>query len=104
MKKKHTMNANIKNLLRNVKNKYFNLKCAVLNLQGCKERVLGNEDGTPLFEGNEHILNIYNNQAGGKKRRNKRNTRKRNTRKRNTRKKNTRKRNTRKKKKRKYKY
>jgi len=30
------MNANIKNILKNVKNKYCNLKGAILNLQRCK--------------------------------------------------------------------
>jgi hypothetical protein len=71
-----------------------------------KERVLGNQNGSPLFEGNEHVLNIYNNQSGGKKRRNtrKRNTKKRNTRKRNTKKRNTKKRNTRKRNKKNKKY
>jgi hypothetical protein len=32
LKKKYTMNANIKNLLKNVKNKYFNMKCTILNI------------------------------------------------------------------------
>ena len=65
-----------------------------------KERLLGDPDGSPLFEDdkNDHILNIYNNQEGGKKRRNskKRNSRKRNTRNRNSRNRNSRKRNSRK--------
>jgi hypothetical protein len=48
-----------------------------------KEKLLGNPDGSPLFNGNEHILNIYEGQEGGKKRRAKKQRTKRNRNKRN---------------------
>jgi hypothetical protein len=62
-----------------------NIKCPVCrsdigyactDVAGFKEKFLGNPDGSPLFEGNKHILDIYDaqvqNQEGGKKRRTKR--------------------------------
>jgi len=47
-----------------------------------KDKVLGNDKG-PLFEGNDKILKIYNDQEGGKKRRSKKRRTKRNRNKRN---------------------
>jgi len=43
-----------------------------------KEKALGNASGSPLFNGNEHILAIYNDQKAGRRRKNKRNKSKRN--------------------------
>jgi hypothetical protein len=43
-----------------------------------KEKLLGDDKGNPLFEGNEKILNIYEGQEGGKKRRAKKRRTKRN--------------------------
>jgi hypothetical protein len=85
--------------IKKVKNKEYKMEapgCPVcgkdigyscIDVWAFKEKLLGNPDGNPLFEGNKHILDIYDaqvqDQEGGKKRRTKRNRTKRNRTKRN---------------------
>jgi hypothetical protein len=38
---------------------------ACMDVWAFKNHMLGNTTGGPLFNGNEHLLEIYNNQRGG---------------------------------------
>jgi hypothetical protein len=52
-----------------------------LSVSAFKEHTLGNPQGTPLFHGNQHVLDIYNgNVHGGKRRKTKRKGKRRKTR------------------------
>lgn len=47
------------------------IEYACTDVWAFKEKALGNQNGDPLFNGNQHILSIYNNEHQGGRRRKK---------------------------------